>query len=275
MGFNIDDPDRAFISVIFKKNRGIANQSANMLKALYPNVIIDIGGPGYDLTKTLPQAIEDTAPDYALYPNMGYALGFTTRGCIRACPFCVVPKKEGKLRRVNSIENIYRPELPAIKLLDNNVLADPDNFKHIVDFCADHNLKLDVSQGLDIRLLTSDLAEYIARIKPLKTLVFAYDSPKYTDAVKRGIDLLKNAGVDVRAKVQFYVYCDKSITGEYGINSAIERCQRLKEWGTNAYVMLDIDTPPSQDMKNLKRWANRKMLYWKFDFKDYHSGAIA
>lgn len=275
VGFNIDDPDRAFISVIFKKNRGIANQSANMLKALYPNVIIDIGGPGYDLTKTLPQAIEDTAPDYALYPNMGYALGFTTRGCIRACPFCVVPKKEGKLRRVNSIENIYRPELPAIKLLDNNVLADPDNFKHIVDFCADHNVKLDVSQGLDIRLLTSDLAEYVARIKPLHKLDFAFDSLAYKDAVKRGIDLLKDAGVNVRGNVQFYVYCDKSVTGEYGFNSALERCQLLKSWGTNAYVMLDINADPSREMKNLKRWANRKAIYWTVDFSAYHYGAVA
>lgn len=268
VGFDIDDPDRAFISVIFKKNRGLANQSANMLKALYPNVIIDVGGPGYDLNKKLPQAIEDTQPDYTIYPNINYALGFTSRGCIRNCPFCIVPIKEGKLKRVNSIENIYRPEYDAIKLLDNNVLADPDNFKHIVDFCSDHNLKLDVSQGLDIRLLTPELAGYVARIKPLKSLVFAYDNPDYTESVKKGIQLLKDAGVNVRSKVQFYVYCDNS-SGKFGIESALKRCELLKELGTNPYVMLDIDSQPTQEMKHLKRWANRKAIFWKIDFKDY------
>lgn len=268
VGFNVTEPTHAYISCIFKKNKTRVDSAAFMLWIENPDIIIDKGGPGYDLKKTLPEDIEAIPPDYSLYPGIDYALGFTTRGCIRKCPFCIVPIKEGKLRHIQPIESIYRPEYGAIKLLDNNILADPDNFKHIVDFCADHKLKLDVSQGLDIRLLNEDLAQYIARINPLKKLDFAFDDIKEEPAIRRGIDLLKNAGVDVRGMVQFYVYCDRS-NGPYGIDSAVYRCQLLKSLGTNAYVMLNIDAAPSEDMKHLKRWANRKALYWACDFNQY------
>lgn len=50
-----------------------------------PNMLI--GGTGFDLTTKLPPEID------AIIPRINR--GFTTRGCIRNCPFCVVPKKEG------------------------------------------------------------------------------------------------------------------------------------------------------------------------------------
>lgn len=274
VGFDVDNPTHAYISCIFRKNRHKAISSANMLSSLYPDVIIDIGGPGYDLKKVLPNEIEDCTPDYDLYKGMDYALGFTTRGCIRACPFCIVPKKEGKLHRIRPISEIYNPRFNQIKLLDNNVLADRENFRDIVQFCLDHKLKLDVSQGLDIRLMDSELASLIAKIRPMNKLDFAFDSLDYKESVIEGIRLLKDAGVNVRSDVQFYVYCDNT-DGKYGIESAINRCNILKEQGTNAYVMLNIDQEPTQTMKNLKRWANRKQLYWSISFNDYRIGGFA
>lgn len=275
MGFNVDMPTHAYISTILRKNRHKALSCANMLASLYPGIQLDLGGPGYDIKKCLPDEIELCKPDYSLYPGIDYALGFTTRGCIRKCPFCIVPIKEGKIYRIQPIQDVYAPQFQAIKLLDNNVLADRDNFREIVTFCENHNLRLDVSQGLDIRLLDEELAGLIARIKPIKKLDFAFDSLRYEKAVIKGIQLLVNAGVDIRGKVQFYVYCDRSITGEYGIESAIKRCQILKDHGTNPYVMLNIDETPTRDMKNLKRWANRKAIFWATDFKDYKKQVIA
>lgn len=275
VGFDVDNPTHAYVSVILRKNRPKALSCANMLTSLYPGIQIDLGGPGYEIKKCLPEEIENSQPDYSIYPYIDYALGFTTRGCIRHCPFCIVPIKEGKLHRVRNIREIYRPEYKAIKLLDNNILADRENFKDIVDFVTEHNIKLDISQGLDIRLLDEELAGLIAKIKPMGYFDFAFDSLRYYKSVAKGIELLKDAGLDVRRKVQFYVYCDRSQTGEYGIDSAIQRCQILKELGTNSYVMLNIDQEPTQDMKNLKRWANRKYIYWSIDFKDYRMGAIA
>lgn len=269
VGFNVDNPDRAYISCIFQKNRHKALSSANMLSLEYPGILIDIGGPGYDLKKTLPMEIEKESPDYSLYPDIDYSMGFTTRGCIRKCPFCIVPIKEGPLKFIQPIEEIYNPRFSAIKLLDNNVLANMDNFRHIIQFCIEHDLKLDISQGLDARLLTPESANLLKKVKPLKTFTFAFDSLSYRPQVERAIDLLKEAGIDVRGSVQFYVYCNRDRTGEYGIASAIERCNILKSLGTSAYVMLDINQPPTKKMRHLKRWANRKHIFWSCEFKDY------
>lgn len=57
------------------------------------------GGTGYDIKRTLPEEVDHMMPDYNIYPNCNYAIGFTTRGCPRRCRWCVVPEKEGKCKR--------------------------------------------------------------------------------------------------------------------------------------------------------------------------------
>lgn len=37
-------------------------------------------------------------PDYSIYPECDYAIGYITRGCPNHCPWCVVPAKEGARR---------------------------------------------------------------------------------------------------------------------------------------------------------------------------------
>lgn len=265
----IENPDMVYISVIFKKNKKTAVSCAYNYKCLYPDIKIDIGGPGYDLYKKLPDEIENHEPDYDLYPGIDYSIGFTTRGCIRNCPFCIVPLKEGSLKKVSNIKAIHNPKFDKIKLLDNNILANKANFVEVANYCIDNNLKLDISQGLDARLLTKESAQLLSKIEPITTFCFAFDSLAYKPHVIRCIELLKDAGIDVRHKVQFYVYCDNSIIGEYGFNSALKRCKILKEHGTNPYVMLNIDREPTKAMKHLKRWANRKAIFWSCDFEDY------
>lgn len=61
------------------------------------------GGTGYGKYEDLPDEIDGMFPDYSLYPKADYAIGFLTRGCIRACPWCIVPKKEpGGLNRTGN-----------------------------------------------------------------------------------------------------------------------------------------------------------------------------
>lgn len=54
------------------------------------------GGTGYGLYNELPEEIDRMFPDYSIYPECDYAIGFITRGCIRNCRWCVVPKKKAK-----------------------------------------------------------------------------------------------------------------------------------------------------------------------------------
>ena len=61
---------------------------------------IFIGSSGYDINAKLPDDIEILTPDYEKF-NMDHSIGFTSRGCIRNCDFCIVREKEGKLKDVN------------------------------------------------------------------------------------------------------------------------------------------------------------------------------
>ena len=93
-----DPPDQIYASIIFKKNKHLLDY----LLSSYQEILIDISGSGYDLKKELPEEIENMAPDYSLYPELNYSIGFSSRGCIRntkTCPFCIVPIKEGRFTR--------------------------------------------------------------------------------------------------------------------------------------------------------------------------------
>src|SRR3990172_4691857 len=56
---------------------------------------IQYGGSGIDMKVELPVMIEHTMPDYNLYP-MDFSLGFTSRGCLRKCQFCLDVKPKLK-----------------------------------------------------------------------------------------------------------------------------------------------------------------------------------
>ncbi|GAH92586.1 unnamed protein product, partial [marine sediment metagenome] len=70
-------------------------------------------------------------------------IGFTTRGCIRKCPFCIVPEKEGKIRVVGDIYDFWDREGTELIILDNNILALPEHFKMICTQLKQENLKVD------------------------------------------------------------------------------------------------------------------------------------
>jgi hypothetical protein len=91
-----EKPNKVYVSVIFKKNK----QAIDEFVSKYTDLDIDIGGSGYDLKKELPPEIENMAPDYFLYPEFDYSIGFSTRGCFRNCHFCMVPTKEGMFKKV-------------------------------------------------------------------------------------------------------------------------------------------------------------------------------
>ncbi len=83
------------------------------------------GGTGYNVNSQLPDYIDMLQPDYSIYPNIpkDTAYGFLTRGCPNKCPWCVVPKKEGKIRPYMDIDQIAIEGRKKIVLMDNNILA--------------------------------------------------------------------------------------------------------------------------------------------------------
>ena len=83
------------------------------------------------------------------------------------------------------------------------------------------------TQGLDIRLVDSEIAKRLFEIRNHHMLSFAWDSMKDESAVRKGIELLKQAGFTksmLRARVQFYIYVDSDADYESGLY----RCRELR-----------------------------------------------
>lgn len=255
-GFNIIDPDQVYISCIFKKN---ASQVRG-IKTMYPESQVFIGGSGVSY-EWLPKEMRWVKPDYDLYPST-YSMGFTTRGCIRNCPFCIVSEKEGKFQRWQHVSEFHDTRFDTVMLLDNNIFADIEWFFDNVEYIIDNNLKLNITQGMDIRLLNAPLAKELKAIKWSGCLHFAFDNMKDESAVREGIDHMKYAGIDIRNRVKFYVLVGYNTTPEQDVY----RCRLLKELGTMAFVMPFVK---NKWTNKLARWANRPWIYWSIDIDDY------
>lgn len=191
VGFNIGDPDRIYASIVFSKNKW----KGNGIKQMYPNVVVDVGGSGFSLDNKLPNTIEHTMPDYDLY-NVDYSMGFTTRGCIRKCTFCFVPKKEGNIKYNADIYEFWNTNHSHIVLLDNNILALPDHFEKIANQLLKNHCSVDFNQGLDIRLVNDDNAELLSKLRVNPHYRFAWDCLKDEKKVVDGIEILKNHGIN-------------------------------------------------------------------------------
>jgi hypothetical protein len=270
VGFCVGDPDKVYASVVFKKNR----HHVDGLKFFYPNADIDIGGSGYDLKKKLPDEIENMKPDYSLYPDCDYSMGFSTRGCFRNCYFCIVPTKEGKLHRTQHPEQWYNPDFDKIMFLDNNILADREWFFELTDWCMSKDLKVWFTQGLDIRLLDVAIAERLLQMKIWKSIFFAWDHVKDEKTIKEKIQILQEAGFTkskLKSLVQFYVYVDSDEDYETGVY----RCRELKKLNCNPFVMYNIDEKKTKRIKELQRWANRKWAFWSCDISEYDRSVTA
>lgn len=260
VGWNIPDPTKVYASCIFHKNKHLTDG----LQFLYPNAEIDIGGSGISLSKRLPAEIDRIMPDYSLYPEWESDLGMTTRGCIRNCHFCYVPRKEGKFRIHQHPSEFHDPSHKSAVLMDNNILADEDWFFEVTNYYIDKKMKVDFSQGLDLRLMTPDIAAQLKKLKRLKSWHFAFDSLDYQTEVESGIQMLYDAGVNLRSCANFYVY----LHDDADFDSALKRCRILKAHNCLPYIMVNRDAIRTQRMTDLKRWT-RPHIFFKCDFDSY------
>jgi uncharacterized protein YfbU (UPF0304 family) len=228
--------DKIFVSCVFTKNKD---------KCLPWEGIADIGGSGYDLTKTLPDEIE------RVNPKINF--GFTTRGCIRQCEFCIVPQKEGMIRVVGDIYDLWDGVSQDVVLLDNNILAQPSHFFHICQQLKHEKLRVDFNQGLDHRLLTAEIAHELKQVSH-KEYRFAFDSMKSFDSVAKALGLLKEAGIN---RCSWYVLVGFDTT----FAEDLERLNYLRDNNQGAYVQRFETCYSKTHYVALARWANQHHLF--------------
>lgn len=220
LNFPLVQPDIAYASCVFTWH-------AKRAQGLAPSTVV--GGSGVNKGLQLSLEIEHIMPDYSLYPNVKFSLGFTSRGCIRRCPWCIVPQKEGDIEAWASPYEFWNPKHSEIILLDNNFLASP-NWRDTIASLITIGVEVDFNQGLDIRLVDDEVAWCLSKLK-VKQLRFAFDDIAYESRLRRGIELLLARGFNSR-RLFFYV-----LVGFNGDETAVERMKILQSYNVDCYPM--------------------------------------
>lgn len=161
------------------------------------------GGTGYGLFNELPDEIDRMFPDYSIYPNCDYAIGFLTRGCPNKCPWCYVPQKEGKIRPYRTWQELVRPDTKKLTLMDNNILACPHGIEQLREL-SETDYRLDINQAMSVFLITPETADVLARCKWQKYIRFSVDQKSQIDGMYRAAALLSERGVP---NSRLFVYC--------------------------------------------------------------------
>ena len=248
--------DRVYMSKVFD-----AAYSVDQLEPLNTMEVIR-GGTGYGLDNRLPDEVEHICPDYSISPELTKetAYGFLTRGCPRACGFCIVAEKEGRAaQKVADLSGWWNGQ-KYIKLLDPNLLACPEHID-LLEQLAESGAWVDFTQGLDIRLTNARNIESIQRIRT-KNIHFAWDNPAQdlTEHFRRFKEL---SGIKDYRKLGVYVltnYGDGE-TAEEKVENALRRINPLRHLGYSPYVMIYDKPHAPREIRLLQRWCNNRLIF--------------
>ena len=253
-------PDRIYASKVFTFTQDFQDYAAGDPEPVR-------GGTGYDPNVKLPDEIEHMISDYSLYPDFSSALGFLTRGCIRNCPWCIVPKKEGELRVVDDIKRVAAGRKEVV-LLDNNFLAaDKEFVREQLEKVARIRLKLDFNQGLDARLVTPENARLLAACRWIRFIRFSCDTVAMIEPIRRAVELVREAGF----KREIFVYM--LVTD---IADAETRLRALVDLNVIPFAQPYRDftgnSTPTAEQRRFASYVNVKggKLCRKMSFKEYY-----
>lgn len=234
----------------------------------YPvNAKIIRGGTGIDVKGKLASEIESiTKPDYSLYPDCDYSIQFLSRGCIRKCPFCVVPVKEGVIHQVRPLE--LNPKGKWIMLLDNNFFACPQ-WRANIEILKSYKQPVSFTQGLDLRIMTEEMAQALSTVK-IKQVYVAWDNYEDKKIVLHGLDIL----LKYIKPYKITCYCLVGFKQPYIVPEDIERVYTLRNLKVNPFAMgyIDFDNPAykkTQEIKDFCRWVNMKAAFKSCSWEEY------
>jgi hypothetical protein len=217
--------DQVHVSNIFEQN------ADRVTVKNCPDVVF--GGIGSrDPDRRLPPEVESTPPYYA--PGEKISYGFITRGCIRKCWFCKVPKHEGALKEYNPVESIVRG-VPGeiVKFLDNNILAYPHHME-VFRWLIERGTRCEFNQGLDFRLVNDENLDALARLNYEGEYIFAFDDPKYQKLLDKKIVQIKKY-IPKPWKIKFYIYYHPDMD----LPQLVDRVEWCRAHECLPYVMRD------------------------------------
>ncbi|EQB20022.1 hypothetical protein UNSWDHB_2608 [Dehalobacter sp. UNSWDHB] len=193
---------------------------------------IHIGGSGVDLKNSLPDKIEHITPDYTLYPQYGFALGFLTRGCPRLNhKFCITPEKDGCIsRKVADLSEFWAGQ-QEIVLLDQNLLACKEHRIELLRQLAASGAWIEFNGGIDARFISEEIIAELRNIK-VKDFHFAWDDPQ--EDLEEQFSMILRSGIKNPDRVGVYVLTNYWST----IEQDLRRIYTLRRLGFVPFPMI-------------------------------------
>ena len=205
--------------------------------------------------------IEELVPDYSIlghvpyvYPVRDAYFGYASRGCIRNCSFCGVPKLEGAQREappiadlVAGVDDQFGPKKDLI-LMDNNVVAS-SRYREIVAEIRDTGFhrgalfrrpnarpakrRVDFNQGVDARILAQN-SVYLREMSKIcvDPLRIAFDHVGMRRVYERSVEMAADYGMTSLSNYMLYNFMDtpSDLYRRMSINIALNERLGVRIW---------------------------------------------
>jgi len=249
----------------YPSNKRVIKIDAKNYNAVYVSNIFTINQKGsINQLNQLPEEIDSCDLDYSLYPQNKTGYGFITKGCIRKCSFCFVPKTEGKLHFYQEIDDITKYGFKKISFMDNNILSYPEHLK-ILQEIIDKKIKCDFNQGLDIRLINNKNMKLLNNIRYNGKLTFAFDNWSFKKIIDSKLVIIQKH-VKTNWMLKFFVYYNPI---NMDIKKLFLRIEYLKNKKILPYFMRDKvcwDVELKYFFIDFAAWINQPSFFCNVDF---------
>jgi hypothetical protein len=180
----IPEHDEVHVSCTFTWDREYCNYLVSAWRDVTDKPV-KIGGP----------ALSSPCDDFVAGRYIKQGVTFTTRGCNNNCPWCFVPKREGKLREM--------PIVPGNIIQDNNFLQASKSHKDKVFEMLRTQKTICFKGGLEAALIDEHFINGISNLR-IAALWLACDTDGAFPTFKKAVEKLIRAGYN-RNKIYAYV----------------------------------------------------------------------
>ncbi len=185
---------------------------------------------------TTGEAIEERTPDYSILEHVDYTypvrdayFGYASRGCIRKCHFCGVPKLEGAQKEMPPLAKLVHGiadahgEKKDLILMDNNITASA-RYKEVIAEIRDLGFKagavitrdgrpvkrrVDFNQGVDARILAKS-SMYLREMSTIciSPLRIAFDHIGVRKVYETSVRMAADNGITSLSNYMLYNFMD-------------------------------------------------------------------